>query len=225
MELWQPCPPFGGRKQGYSMLVASPGFPMVMPVTCGSLTFSAPCVVAVLFVAGAASSKATPPEGEVRSGILDYLRKHPGASVTEICAANRLGWGSVQYHLLQLQRSELVQAMLVGHSRAFFASPMEESRMKTIAILRKPAARKISSAIIDQPGIRQKELLVRVHLTRRVFRRHMNRLLSAGLVNEDLGTRERTYVPSPRLLTEGREVLESQNPEAPRSNLPAFFSS
>lgn len=138
---------------------------------------------------------------KVRGGIVGFLQKKPGSSITAICENTQIAWGTAQHHLYLLGKAGVVTSIPVGRSRAFFAGAIDPQRQPLIALLRQEPAYRIASAIITAPGIMQKELLVRIGMTRKVFRHHMNLLVAAGLVLELRGPKARTYQPTPALGT------------------------
>ncbi len=134
----------------------------------------------------------------VRDVIMKFLHHQPGSSITAICRETRIGWGTAQHHLYMLARAGLVDSVVVGRSRAFFAGQSAPKNRQTALLNASGPARRIVQAINKRPGLIQKEILKAVGINRKVFRHHIVPLVEAGLVTELKEKTVRRYHPGPR---------------------------
>lgn len=135
----------------------------------------------------------------VRNAIMSFLQHKPGSSITSICRSTGIAWGTAQHHLYLLGKAELVKSVAIGRSRAFFPGGIDQQRQNMVALLRQEPTSRIARAIHVHPDSIQKELLLKIGMTRKVFRHHMNLLVAAGLVVESRGPKTRNYGSTPTL--------------------------
>ncbi len=169
----------------------------------GMIPVSRPrCPLWILPFVGMVQYNATRPANllrqRVRDVIMKFLHHQPGSSITAICRSTRIAWGTAQHHLYMLSRAGLVDSVVVGRSRAFFAGqPAAENRQT--ALLSAEPAKQIVQAIHQQPGLIQKQILDEVGINRKVFRHHITLLIAAGIAVETRDAKLRRYHPGPEL--------------------------
>lgn len=130
----------------------------------------------------------------IRSRIIAYLRAKTCASENELCRSVQISRGVAQHHLYVLERAGILFSKPFGRERLFFLMENRTTLGETMTLaLRNPRARQIADQVEANPGIRQRELVQRINVTRKVFRLHMGRLVAAGLVQETRNVGKRTY--------------------------------
>lgn len=153
-------------------------------------------------------------ENRRRADIMRFLRSNPGACISQLCKEVNLSWGSAQHHLFMLERAGLVASQEAGRNHAFFTKETGDGLLVPLALLRNRRALELSQAILESPGVRQKELCRKLEMTRKVLRHHIGLLTAAGLVVERWGPRLRFYEPSGALRA-AVEILAGNHGDEP----------
>lgn len=148
-------------------------------------------------------------KSKTRASIIEYLRDHPGATISELCRTNRLPWGTAQHHLYLLEKAGLVKSIFHGRTHVFYRPDLREDVVRPMAVLREARAQQIALMIMQDPGLRQKEICRSLRMTRKVFRRHLNLMVSALLVLETREGKGRTYFPSVALTQKWNELIST----------------
>lgn len=133
---------------------------------------------------------------EVRASIMNYLGTNRSASISELCRNVNIPWGVAQHHLYVLKRAGLVHSAQYGRTHVFFRKEESRDGADLLALMRSARAKQIVEQVVTQPGLRQKDLCDKLNLTRKVFRHHINLLVSAGLIMESKGGAVRMYQPT-----------------------------
>lgn len=148
---------------------------------------------------------------KVRASIIAFVRRRPGASVTQICKETGISWGTAQHHLHILQIGGFTKSLSFGRTRMTFPSDFNDSRLEIIAALRDAPVKELARAVLEGPGRMQVELCQLLGFTRKMFRHRVDVLIAAGLVNEELGAKIRRYEPSEFFLKAGPSLLDDKN--------------
>lgn len=125
----------------------------------------------------------SPENGDAtRRRILDAVGREPGIHKSELCRRLELGWGTVSYHLDVLCRDERVRILEDGREARIFDGDLPENQMVWIASLREELGQSLVARLQELPGSRLKELATSLGASRKVVRRHLDRLHEGGLV-------------------------------------------
>jgi predicted transcriptional regulator len=146
-------------------------------------------------------------EHPTRRALLDHLRKHPGTTISELCRAVGAKWGTVQHHLFMLQRAGRVSSVAEGRERNFFPASFTDEEAKKVSILKRGRTMELVRAIVERPGIIQRDLTEGVVMRRKVLRKYVDLLKEENLLEEVPVSRTRQYFPTPELAA----VLENPN--------------
>lgn len=138
-------------------------------------------------------------EHPIRQGILNVLRKMPGANLVEVCRRLDSHRGTVSHHMYLLERSDHVSSLPQGRERRFFIKDEYDGTRSKISLLRQKRARTLVRLIMENPGIVQKDLARRAELTRKVLRRYVDLLAAEDLLREVPRSRTRRYFPTATL--------------------------
>lgn len=164
----------------------------------------------------------------VRRKIYQVIKRHPGIKISDVCRQTHAGWGTVQYHLYVLSRANLIQHHATARDCLLFSSDFPADQRPVAEALRLGRAERVARAILQFPGFPQKVLCARVRMTRRIFRRYVKVLASAGLITEVRESKYQLYFPAPplvELLGDGAPSLgtpASPGPLAPSSSPPTL---
>ncbi|MCA1813932.1 MAG: hypothetical protein LC624_08270, partial [Halobacteriales archaeon] len=135
-----------------------------------------------LTVAYARLAKADLLDHPVREGIVDLVRREPGANFTTIQDKLGIGNGAAWYHLAVLERGGKVTCIERSRSRRYYLAGSEHYRaMQQLAALRSPAMRAVYEAIYTQPGVMLQDVSARLRVTPPAAHRHVKKLKEAGL--------------------------------------------
>ena len=127
--------------------------------------------------------------------ILAYLRKHPGATQTEIVKATGYSRGSVAYNLQRLQQDCRVSQIT---SRYYPADeyPTEEQAGADRA-LRNAQRQRIFRIIAENPGISRKQLAEEIQMPVSTLRWHLGKLTKEHLVISEVKQHTICYSVNP----------------------------
>lgn len=151
----------------------------------------------------------------VRRDILGILQREPGIKISDLCKQTGAGWGTIQHHLNLLKKAHLVVSRSPGRDCLLFSSDYPADRLPVAETLRRGRAERLAIAIARSPGASQKELCDQVNMTRKIIRRYVGLLSSAGLVSERREARFQRYYPNPRLVNHLRLGTTDALEEAP----------
>lgn len=161
------------------------------------LQFHATALVAPLY------TRLKPPhllENDVRSAIYDIIRQNPGISARAVHRASGQSWGTVVYHLRQLESHHLVVSRRFGRSRNFYENHGKYRGMEQqLACLRSPRSRILARGILERPGLTQEELAVEVALAQPTTSYYVRKLVGSELVSEAREGRYVRYHPASEL--------------------------
>lgn len=147
-------------------------------------------------------------EHPVRDDILSTVAREPGISASELGRRAQCGWGTLVYHLSVLERERMVWSAREGRHRRYFAQGrVNYSDRDALGLLRNVASRRLADAILQQPGVIQKDLSRSLKLAPSTVAWHVDRLVRTGLLRKVSEGRQVRYYPSQRL-----ETLVSQVP-------------
>lgn len=139
-------------------------------------------------------------ENEVRSNIYGIIRTTPGISARALHRASGQSWGTVVYHLRQLERNHLVKSQRVGRSRNFYENHGKYSGMeREIAVLNAEKSVRLAHAICQAPGISQEALTAQSGLPQSTISYYVRKLKEAELIEERRVGKYATYYPTASL--------------------------
>ncbi len=136
----------------------------------------------------------------LRRRIIQIIRRKPGIHASELCRESGEAWGTVQYHLGLLRKSELVSSVESGRERRFFPPDMDPQRARMLSLLNQGRRQEIAAFIRDHPGIRQVDICDAVAVSRKTFRSSIRPLVEEGLIEERRGLQSNRYFPQEGLV-------------------------
>ncbi len=123
------------------------------------------------------------------------IRQHPGITKSELCRKTELAWGTVTHHVHMLLRKGAV----VGHrarGRLHLSVPEARTMLPAQAALADPERARILAYLGSHPVPQGPSLLGKeLGLDRRVVRRHLHHLETAGLIKGDGYYHPRFFIP------------------------------
>ena len=153
----------------------------------------------ISFLAAALYTRLNKPDildNDVRSRIYDIIRDNPGISAREVHRRSEQSWGTVVYHLRQLERHHLVVSRSLGRTRNYYENHGKYRGMEVqLACLQSERARVLARAIVAQPAITQEQLAAASGYPQPTTSYYVRKLKQAGLIEEQREGRYVRYVP------------------------------
>ncbi|MEA3190806.1 MAG: hypothetical protein QOD77_1388 [Thermoplasmata archaeon] len=149
-------------------------------------------------------------EQPLRRRLLTIIHERPGIHASELCRTAGEPWGTVQYHLSLLGKTDMVTAIEAGRERRFFPQEVEPGRARLLAVLHQGRRQEVAAFIRDHPGARQVDVCDAVNVSRKTFRASIEPLLAEGLVHERRGLQSNRYFPQQGLAELLTDVEQSQ---------------
>lgn len=135
-------------------------------------------------------------DNDVRNRIYDIIRDNPGISAREVHRRSEQSWGTVVYHLRQLERHHLVVSRALGRTRNYYENHGKYRGMEVqLACLQSERALTLARAIVGRPGITQEQLAEVSGFPQPTTSYYVRKLKQAGLVEEQREGRYVKYVP------------------------------
>ncbi len=150
-------------------------------------------------------------DNEVRNGIYGIVRDNPGISARAAHRLSEQSWGTVVYHLRQLEAHHLVVSRRHGRARNYYENHGKYKGMeKQLACLRSDRARLLAAQVLKTPGLTQEALAQAADLAQPTTSYYVRKLVHATLVVEEREGRYVRYVPGDELA----RFLAASEPQA-----------
>jgi predicted transcriptional regulator len=166
--------------------------------------------------AAAAYARIQPPEildNDLRNRIYQIVVNRPGMSAREVQRQSGASWGTVVYHLRQLEHHRLLRSQGVGRARAFYEAGPRLAGLETgLALLWNERLATVAREVLRTPGTTQEALVASTSIPQRTVSHYLQKLEAAGLVRETRDGRRASYFPEEtlaRALDEGRSALHA----------------
>ncbi len=136
-------------------------------------------------------------DNEVRESIYAIITRNPGLSARAIHRESDHSWGTVVYHLRQLERHHLVTSRRLGRSRNFYENHGKYKGMEVeLAALRSDKSALLARVIASDPGITQEGLTARAGLPQSTVSYYVRKLKEAELIEERRVGKYAAYYPA-----------------------------
>lgn len=143
-------------------------------------------------------------KNEGRLQLLEYIKNHPGCTITDLAKGTEMNRGSVKYHLsLLLIQRKIVQKKSSKMTHLFANGGMHLEKKQIYGYIQNPAKRQILSEILQNPGISNKEISERLKLGKSTVHWHLQQFLQENMVVGQWDGRNMNYI----LLPEVEEIL------------------
>ena len=137
-------------------------------------------------------------QNENRASILEYIADNPGCTLADCSKNTGVNRGTAKYHLYLLLIGQKVVRKKFGKLGYLFANGGTHlERKRVYGYIMNPAKREILPAIIDQPGISNKEIATRVQSDPSTIHWHLGQLLEEKMVASQRIGRNVNYVLFP----------------------------
>ena len=129
-----------------------------------------------------------------RRRIFEHISEHPGTYLREMERELGLSVGDLQYHLQQLERSELISAYDDGKRKGYFVNQdVQFIDRAMLAVLKLRTPRKIVMFLLLNPNSTFREILAEFTFTKGALSFHLKRLMKAGMLEKSKRERENIY--------------------------------
>lgn len=126
--------------------------------------------------------------------ILEYISRHPGVHLREICRGLSLAMGDVQYHLRRLERDKRITSVRRGLYRFFYPADLFGDRQRDVlGVLSLERPRELLLNIIENPDSTQEELAKATGVSQPTVSWHLRRLVELGILGRRQEGRLSTY--------------------------------
>lgn len=156
-------------------------------------------------------------DNEVRNGIYGIIKTNPGIAARSIHRESGQSWGTVVYHLRQLERHRLVKSSRVGRFRTYYESNGRYNGLEEgFAALQNEKTRGVARLIAESPGVTQEQLTRATALPQSTVSYYVRKLKQANLVEERRNGKYAAYFPGAQLAN----VLAAVDPRQPEGAAP-----
>ncbi|HVL87344.1 MAG TPA: ArsR family transcriptional regulator [Candidatus Thermoplasmatota archaeon] len=159
----------------------------------------------------------------VREKVLDLIRRYPGLHVREVERQLGVSPALASYHLRRLAEGGLLRAETHGEFLRYYpaaAGAPRAGERRLLAILRRPVAAKIALLLLSEGALANKDIALRLGISRATVSYHLHRLSDAGLLQAadergyELSDPDRvrrllaSFPPAPGILEEFADLWE-----------------
>lgn len=120
-----------------------------------------------------------------RRKIFEHISEHPGTYLREMERNLELSVGDLQYHLQQLEKSELISAHDDGKRKGYFVNKdVQFIDRAMLSVLKLKTPRRIVTFLLLNPNSSFKEILAEFTFTKGALSFHLKRLTKAGMLQK-----------------------------------------
>ena len=129
-----------------------------------------------------------------RRAIFEYISKYPGTYLREMESALSLSVGDLQYHLLQLEKGNMISSFPEGRRKRYFVKDeVKYVDRKILSLMRMKTPRRIVIFLLLNPDSSFKMILGQFNFTKGALSFHLKRLLKAGILVKEKRELENVY--------------------------------
>jgi predicted transcriptional regulator len=157
-------------------------------------------------------------ELEIRRKIFQLIEKNPGLHARRIAERLSIQGQLADYHLLYLERKELVTTIKEeGYRRYYIKGELGTKDRRRLGLLRQDVPLKIVLFLLKYPNAKHNEIRERIGIVKSTLTYHLQKLLKQGIISEHLFGKDKRY----RVVNE-REITELLIRYKPYSRLASF---
>ncbi len=133
-----------------------------------------------------------------RAEVYERIKANPGISMAELARAVEFGESTLNYHLRVLAKNEFVSQVRDGRYLRFFdrtTGQYANERKHALSALQNGTSSRIAAAILETPGVAQRELAARFGVAPSTVNWHIRRLSQVGLVDSRRDHPHTRYYP------------------------------
>ncbi len=120
-----------------------------------------------------------------RRKIFEHISEHPGTYLREMERTLELSVGDLQYHLQQLEKSELISPHDDGKRKGYFVNQdVQFIDRAMLSVLKLKTPRRIVTFLLLNPDSSFKEILAEFTFTKGALSFHLKRLTKAGMLEK-----------------------------------------
>ena len=133
-------------------------------------------------------------ELDARRRIYRHIETHPGVHMRQLARDLTMPLGTLEYHLHHMESAGLLSTREEGRFKAYFTNEMMDRRDKDILYwLRQRIPRRISTALLLNPGWTHRDLIQDVGVGASTVTFHLKKLLNSQIVREERHGRMKRY--------------------------------
>ncbi|WP_230740114.1 winged helix-turn-helix transcriptional regulator [Methanooceanicella nereidis] len=136
-----------------------------------------------------------------RDIIYKFILENPGSTMADISDKTKINLGTVRYHLQKLESERKIAVSKIGKFTRFYknSSTYTESEKIILSCIRNEKDVRIIKAIIDYPGMSNKELSDKLGLNKSIVFMHMRKLLNNDIIRMEQEGRNKKYYVNPEI--------------------------
>lgn len=135
-------------------------------------------------------------EHPIRRRLARLVKRRPGVRLSEMWRALGVARGTVEYHILILQRLGHVQTARDPGATRCFPPDIDAETLERISSLLRGRSLEIAAAVLQWPGMSQQSLRDALAMSPKVCRENLRVLIGAGLLVEQTRHRRKEYHPT-----------------------------
>jgi predicted transcriptional regulator len=131
---------------------------------------------------------------EVKRKIFNLIKKNPGLHASKIAEILKISWELANYHILYLERNELINITKKdGYNRCFASGEIGEKDREILSLLRQKNPLKIVLFLLMKPYSRFSEILVEVKVAPSTLSYHLKKLLDRQIIYSEVIKNEKRF--------------------------------
>ncbi|MHA1302743.1 MAG: winged helix-turn-helix transcriptional regulator [Candidatus Heimdallarchaeaceae archaeon] len=120
-----------------------------------------------------------------RREIYRIICETPGMYFFELTNVLMLPQGTIDWHLRQLEKANLIKSMKFGGKRIYYPRNLRSKEVeKAFVAIKHPTAKKIFSYILNKEGCYQSEIAAELNIHHDTVRHHVERMINANLITK-----------------------------------------
>ncbi|MFO1534986.1 MAG: helix-turn-helix domain-containing protein [Thermoplasmatota archaeon] len=147
----------------------------------------------------------------LRQRIRDAVQTAPGILPQTLAAQLGCNRSTVRYHVSRMQAAGILRVVSYNQRAHLFVSTMTPEDQDALAVLQRGRTWDLARQVALNPGQPQCDLTTNLHMSRKILRKYVDRLLQKGLIQEVDDPPFLTYFPTATL----REMVDQWGPTPP----------
>lgn len=147
----------------------------------------------------------------LRKRIRAIIQQSPGILAQDLADQLDCKRGTVRHHLARMREAGVIRVVAMRQRSHLFLSSTTPQDRRALSVLQRGRTWDLARQVARNPGQPQRDLTESLHMTRKVLRKYVDRLLERGLIREVDNPPFRTYFPTRSL----RSMVDQWDPFDP----------
>lgn len=115
--------------------------------------------------------------------LLATIAAKPGCTKSDLCRSTGLSWGSIYHHITQFRAEGKIRLVQTDRRVFLYLADVPVDQLSTLRLQHDALKGTLLAHVRQEPGIGINALSAAVGLSRKIVRRHLNELVSGGLLD------------------------------------------